>query len=221
VLWALAIIGILTAILLGGFALLSWHLPDEPASESFLFLPIVLIAQCAILIAGSWFGLRRRTGERARALGFRLVGKRWILFAAIGVAGIFLGSLVATELLGSGEQVKDDIVGFLDEAGPREFLLLLVIGAGLAPLAEEMFFRGLLFAWLTRWTGAIPSALLTALLFALAHYPAGLLHAVATFGAGLILAALFRLSGSLLPAALAHGLNNALSLSLMWLGLDQ
>jgi uncharacterized protein len=223
VLVAILIVALLTGALVGGTALLVRYDPDFALLlDAPGLVPAVLTAQCVVLAAGAWFGLRRRSRERASALGFRLVGKRWILLAAAGVAAILAGNAVAEAVLGdiADEDEADEIAGFLDGADPSDFLLILLIGAVLAPLGEEMFFRGILFAWAARRAGAVPAALATALLFALGHLPAGTLHAAGTFGAGLVLAALYRTSGSLWPAILAHALNNGLSLTLLWLAAE-
>ncbi|MCS7207781.1 MAG: CPBP family intramembrane metalloprotease [Dehalococcoidia bacterium] len=88
---------------------------------------------------------------------------------------------------------------------------LLTVGVVvlLAPLAEEIFFRGFLLTALTpRFTrgGAL---VVSSLVFAVLHGAPGLM--VPVFFAGLVLGVLFLRSGSLLPPLMAHALQNALA----------
>jgi membrane protease YdiL (CAAX protease family) len=77
----------------------------------------------------------------------------------------------------------------------------------LAPVFEELIFRGLLFATLRRRYGLGVSALMSAALFALAH-GYGLVGFVSVLGSGLLWAWAYEKTGSLLPGMLAHSLNN-------------
>jgi membrane protease YdiL (CAAX protease family) len=86
------------------------------------------------------------------------------------------------------------------------FLAVAVVG----PLAEEAFFRGFVFTGLARrwgpWLGAVASALP----FAVLHGEVSLM--VPAFASGLLFAWVFRRSGSLWPAVLAHAAQNALAI---------
>jgi len=82
-----------------------------------------------------------------------------------------------------------------------------------APLAEEAIFRGLLYRSLRAAWGPWPAAVLSALLFALSHgEPWAMFGLVAL---GLLYARLTEMTGSILPAVLAHGVHNGLSFALM------
>ncbi|RME79178.1 MAG: CPBP family intramembrane metalloprotease [Chloroflexi bacterium] len=90
-------------------------------------------------------------------------------------------------------------------------LALFFGGAVVAPVVEEIFFRGFVFAGLrTRW-GWQNAAVVSAGLFALAHFvPTSILP---IFLLGLIFALLYQVSGSIWPAILMHMLTNTLALS--------
>lgn len=78
-----------------------------------------------------------------------------------------------------------------------------------APIAEEVFFRGFLLpAFAVQW-GFVPAAFASALLFGLTHVSLGLL--APAFVSGLILAWLYRRTGSLWNCILAHGIQNSLA----------
>jgi membrane protease YdiL (CAAX protease family) len=85
----------------------------------------------------------------------------------------------------------------------------------LAPVAEELFFRGFFFAGLrSRWS-LWPSALLSGAVFGLVHAPTGPTAAIPLAGLGVGLAWLYNKTGSIYPCMLAHFLNNALAISVV------
>ena len=85
----------------------------------------------------------------------------------------------------------------------------------LAPVAEELFFRGFFFAGLrSRWS-LWPSALLSGAIFGLVHAPTGPTAAIPLAGLGVGLAWLYNKTGSIYPCMLAHFLNNALAISVV------
>ena len=79
----------------------------------------------------------------------------------------------------------------------------------LAPVFEELAFRGLLFGVLRRRFQWMPAAAISAGIFALAH-GYGLIGFTSVFWSGLIWAWIYERTGSLLPGMIAHGANNLL-----------
>lgn len=88
--------------------------------------------------------------------------------------------------------------------------LAVVIGA---PVGEELIFRGILYRVArSRWT-PMGAAVLTALFFGIMHMePSNLFGLV---GLGLLLAALYEWTGSLLAPMVAHGVYNAVSFTML------
>jgi CAAX protease family protein len=81
-----------------------------------------------------------------------------------------------------------------------------------APVGEELFFRGYFFGALRNWRGLWPAASITGLVFGAIHLgsaPVGQLVPLAVFGMGLCL--LYHWSGSLYPCIALHAFNNALA----------
>jgi membrane protease YdiL (CAAX protease family) len=104
----------------------------------------------------------------------------------------------------------------LEQLGSNESAGLLVLSAALtcvvAPIAEEILFRGFIFTALRSWRGTFPAAVITGLLFGAVHAgsaPALDLVPLAALGFGLCL--LYRYSGSLYPCIVAHSLNNSIA----------
>ncbi len=80
----------------------------------------------------------------------------------------------------------------------------------LAPLAEEIFFRGFLLKKLGLWASAI--------IFAVLHFAYGsIVEIAAAFAIALLLSYLFVKTKSLWPSIIAHSLFNLLALTVMWL----
>jgi membrane protease YdiL (CAAX protease family) len=92
--------------------------------------------------------------------------------------------------------------------------LLLLSGiaiVGLAPLAEETFFRGFLYKGLRRRFSTWPSALISAFFFGLVHSASGLrffLIVPALIVVGLVLALVYERRQSLLASVVAHACFN-------------
>jgi membrane protease YdiL (CAAX protease family) len=185
-----------------------------------------------LLVAGAlggataimWWLVRHRWPQlwrRAAVPGFGLAAPRDTSFYAIAVAaGIALPIIggILTQFLAQGHQVPQDIKQLGAHASLAAKLVLMVVAIAVAPVIEELLFRGvLLSAWLKRlnvgWAVAC-----TSLTFALVHLPDlkflwyGLPN-LAMLGAAF---AWLRLkSNSLWPAVIAHGVNNLVT-TLAW-----
>ena len=85
------------------------------------------------------------------------------------------------------------------------------------PLAEEMFFRGLLFGWLRSRTGFAGAALASAAPFAAAHLFNSAENAVFTFLLGLVLAWSYEEVRSLWAPVYIHRTVNGVGLKLIYL----
>lgn len=88
---------------------------------------------------------------------------------------------------------------------PEVIWVQLALGAIVAPVIEEIVFRGFLYrTWERRW-GALPSALLVSLLFALYHP-----FFVSAFASSLLFIGVLRRVGSLWGPIAVHGFSNAM-----------
>ena len=83
----------------------------------------------------------------------------------------------------------------------------------LAPIAEELFFRGFCFTALRRKLGMLPAAALTGIIFGAIHLGGtDVVFIVPLMVFGFLLCLLYVWTGSLLPCIVLHALNNALAL---------
>ncbi|MEO5376091.1 MAG: CPBP family intramembrane metalloprotease [Alphaproteobacteria bacterium] len=87
---------------------------------------------------------------------------------------------------------------------------MVVLGAFLGPLTEEILFRGYLHTWARRRFGLAVGIVGSSALFGMAHVSPG--HAIATAVVGVALAAIYEASGSLWPAVVMHAAYNGIAL---------
>jgi membrane protease YdiL (CAAX protease family) len=96
-----------------------------------------------------------------------------------------------------------------------ETILYFLVGGMVAPLAEEIFFRGMLYGFLRRW-GIVVAVVLSTLMFVLAHpiFPGIPLPQVV---GGIVFAVAYEIEGSLMVPITIHVLGNLaiFTLSLM------
>jgi len=102
----------------------------------------------------------------------------------------------------------------------KDYILALIIMAFLPALCEEALFRGGLQNFLTRATN-LPwfSILVVSFLFSLAHF--SFYGFLSRFFLGMVLGALFYYSGKLWLSIVAHFINNALAITLLYISTQQ
>lgn len=96
--------------------------------------------------------------------------------------------------------------GRLANADPALFTVAVARACVLAPLGEELLFRGALFGWLRRRLNAVLTIMLTAAVFAVIHVIPVLLPITFVFGLGL--GWIRERTGSTTPGFIVHVLNN-------------
>jgi uncharacterized protein len=152
---------------------------------------------------------------RAWQFGLRRPGVGWR--SAVGLILLLLVAFIVLSALWSAAAHPSE-EKVLETLGSNEGTALLIASAALtcvvAPICEELLFRGYIFTSLRNWRGTLPAAIITGLLFGGVHFgsaPALDLVPLAALGFGLCV--LYRYSGSLYPCMIAHSLNNCLAFS--------
>ncbi len=146
---------------------------------------------------------------RLVALGGRLSRGDFALAAGLLVVVVPIGTLIGWALLGRGVPIDPVTTQILTHPVSQAGAVLV------APLAEELWGRGLVYGALRRWGPAVAvvgSALVTAGL----HLD--LVRIVSVFPAMLALSWLRHRTGRLAPSVVLHAGNNALALVLSLLG---
>jgi len=174
-----------------------WFLPDrETLTILGAFFAIGLLA-----VAASVAPLGRAA---LPALGLRPANWKYLVFGALGT----LALSVAVSQIGIEPQGVKQVIDVL--RGPRQLVLGLLLLAVLAPLVEELIFRGLIYGWIAGRWGTIPAFFLSSLAFAAAHWEPA--HVVLVLPLGLLFGWLRRRTDSLLPSLFAHIFNNGFAL---------
>jgi membrane protease YdiL (CAAX protease family)/uncharacterized RDD family membrane protein YckC len=145
-------------------------------------------------------------------LGLRRAVPKDFGLALLTLLVYYIGAALFASLVLQPEQ--EDIGGELGVGDPNLLIAIsaVLVIAVLAPVTEELFFRGFVFAGLrSRWS-LWPAALAVGLIFGLVHAPTGLTAVVPLAGLGVALCWLYDRTGSLWPCVAAHVVNNGLAL---------
>jgi CAAX protease family protein len=145
-------------------------------------------------------------GLRPPRVGWRSAAGMIVLL----IVAFLLLNVIWQELFSPGKEK------ILEQLGSNENAALLLLSAGLtcvvAPISEEILFRGFIFTALRNWRGTFPAALITGLLFGAVHAgSAPLLDLVPLAALGFGLCLLYRYTGSLYPCIITHSLNNSIA----------
>jgi len=92
-------------------------------------------------------------------------------------------------------------------AGPAHILLFFIVGGLIAPVTEELFFRGVLYGYFRRW-GAMAAILLSTLAFVLAHHPVFPAIPITQVVGGLLFALAYEVEKNLMAPITLHSLGN-------------
>ncbi|MCB8817408.1 CPBP family intramembrane glutamic endopeptidase [Desulfosporosinus shakirovi] len=143
--------------------------------------------------------------------GFLLLGfiAGVVLFVGVGLLGNFL-----TKLLGTPAP-QSFAIAVKGANYTWEFILLTFLGGVVAPIKEEMFFRGLIYPPLRQVFGRGKGILLTGLFFASLHLE--IIRFLPLFIGGVVLTWLYERSSSIWPAIVAHGTWNILMALALWI----
>jgi membrane protease YdiL (CAAX protease family) len=202
---ALAALVLLT-LLIGGQWLVEVPVLAEALDQPLMYLPLLLLVGRGLLAPAGLgfvaaFGLRPRPG-RGRPCARAVLA----LVAAGLVIDLGLGLLFGA--LGLTSHWAEWFDADLAWGGVAAVGVTLLGSIVFAPVFEELIFRGLLHGTLRTRLGWPLAAVVSGFVFALAH-GYGVAGFVSVFLSGVLWAWVYERTGSLLPAILAHAVNNA------------
>lgn len=224
---ALIIIGtvVLGVVIVGGTIWFGNELaPDAGMAAGPLFaLGIGIYALVALAV---YLFAVRTQGDGWQRLGLRRFPQGWLLvlpfLALVQLLGMgLINTLLVMPFLG-GSEFQNPQIEAITGGGTltqQDFLLLLLLIAVVAPMAEELFFRGMLYPLLRqRWSAPVAIGI-NGLLFSLIHVIPVILPGL--FFVGIVLAWVRERSGSLWPCIFLHALQNGVVLLGIYVAVNQ
>jgi uncharacterized protein len=201
-------------VIASGIALVSGF---DPATANGMSSPLLFVMGLGIylLLIGVvyWFAVRRPTSNWQQ-VGVRSFAAWWWpllpLLALVQLAGMIVINTQIAIFFTGGEFENPQIEAITGgmTLTPRDLFLLLLLIAIVAPIAEELFFRGMLYPVLRQRWSVHWAIVINALLFALIHFIPILLPGL--FFVGLVLAWVRERTDSVIPGILLHCLQNGL-----------
>ncbi|HTL62321.1 MAG TPA: CPBP family intramembrane glutamic endopeptidase [Nitrospira sp.] len=201
--------GALGAIIM---ALCLLYMPPENASLRALAIPLTNVP----LLGLAYYHLFRPAGmtfEEGFGLGLPWASVGRFLTAVLAVVAAGLWGEWCMDRVAEQWQLASHWTEWFDEDlvwGTSSLTMVSLLEyVILAPLFEELVFRGLLFAILRRKFRFLPAALISASIFGLAH-GYGAIGLISVCWSGVLWAWIYEKTGSLGPGILAHAINNLL-----------
>ena len=205
---------ILMGVTIAGFGLATGH--DFSHADKLSSAPLFMAATGIygfVLLAVYLFAVRRAGGSWA-AVGLNGFDWHWLAMAPLLTALEFAGiAFINTQLLWrfTGEPFENPqieaITGGMRLTKMDLFLLLLLV-AIIAPVAEELFFRGMLYPLLRQRWGVVLAVVMSALIFGLVHLIPVLIPGLVFVG--LLLGWVRQRSNSVVPGMIIHALQNGI-----------
>ena len=185
--------------------------PEEP-QKTYTFISFI-IGQGFMLVPLFWF-LRSRKEPIAERLRIRFVSSDVIISTIYLSFGIIILSdeldRIIQIFLPAPEYILD-LNGLLQPESIMGFFLLFIAVVIIAPLGEELLFRGFLQQILEKhWKDVTKAVLVTALFFAMIHMNP--YWFVQIYILGILLGFLAWKTKSVLPPLILHGINNAMAM---------
>jgi membrane protease YdiL (CAAX protease family) len=196
------------AVGLGGLALVWPFLPDN-AWSALLVSGLSAVPLAGYLLwscAWSWTTLGEAFGLRVLRAGWRP-----LLQATLALVGVSTLADVLTDLVGARVGVETHWTdGFQERLvwGTRGDVVADILDSCVvAPVVEELLFRGVLYGTLRLRLAPLPATVVSAGLFALAH-GYGVVGFASVFASGVLWAVAYERTRSLLPGMLTHAASN-------------
>lgn len=195
---------LLVAYWAGTVAVLATPLAFLAATHQAMFdgpyAPVLLLgAGEATFLIGAWLW-RMHRGYTWRALGF-VAPSIW--YVLLGLIGAMLAIILQSLIPGVERElpITPNVMGFV---------LTLVVAAVIAPLAEELIFRAIIFRWIAERLGLAAGIVLSSLAFAIAHAETNPINFGHLFLIGAMCACLYAGSRTLWANISLHATYNAI-----------
>lgn len=188
---------------------------DVPDAIRWGWFPINLLGM-AWTLAYPLLIVRRRNPHslrRPRGRAIAVEGLVAFLLLPVMIAVMSAAGAAVTRRAGNGA-MPSPLEPFARSSYPGDRIAIAVLAILVAPISEEILFRGLVYNLLRKRLSVLPAALLQAAAFGLLH-PFGFVVSVATGVAGVALALVYEWRKTLLTLVLLHALLNAAAVAMM------
>lgn len=201
----------------------------EGTAEKLLDLPTILAGTAFNLILGGGvfaFATLGRDRNPVELFGLDRISLPKLIFWSIGALIVTYG-IMAILLLRIWEPffaplwgAEDDrqlvVKTMMDDPSPLLRIVLILSAVVVAPLVEEVIFRGYLYAVIKRFSDRFLAAVTTSLLFALIH--GNIPGLLPLFGLAIVLCIAYEMTGSLWVPISIHALFNSVNTAMMLFG---
>jgi membrane protease YdiL (CAAX protease family) len=218
------IIELILFMLLQLFGVGDWIKSLSPAyGLKSLFIFLVYIAQVAAMIFPLWFLAVRKRDVKLYNFGFRWIGTGktilWVICAYVFYLGLGTLFIILFYNFGLGSLGFEPQSNIFDLFGrePLGVIIAFVIALIIAPLTEELFFRGFMLQTISKIISPIWGIILTALIFAAVHFEFQSIAPLIILS--LVLNILYVKTRSIWPGIVFHILNNTIAFIVVLFGI--
>ena len=218
--WALAFVaGLVLTNVVAAIVLSATGRSDQPFDELPLtYVALLQLPQWGATLGITWWAVQRKGNGLVADLGLRAEPRDAPLGLAMGAATqAFLVPLLYFPILRLLDRSPDDVAEeareLTDRATGLGVVLLILVVVLVAPVVEEIFYRGLLLRSLERRVGDGWALVVSSVVFGLAHLQALQLPALVMFG--LVAGFLAQRWGRLGPPIFAHIAFNAVTVAVL------
>jgi membrane protease YdiL (CAAX protease family) len=133
----------------------------------------------------------------------------------VGLGVLLVSGLIQAAMRAVGiQQTQLESLQYLRDVPFSGFLAVVLTGGVLAPIAEELYFRGFVFRSYFRTRGPLVAYGLTSLLFSTLHF--NLQALVPILVLSVIFCWVYRRTGSILPSIVGHAVNNSAAFGMLY-----
>jgi membrane protease YdiL (CAAX protease family) len=183
------------------------------------WLPFVAASQGWMLAYPLWTARRRHARwphfPRARAFLLEALLELPVLVAVMAASALILNVLGHLFGEGNGDVPTVPWEPVMRSANRFEPIALAILAVSVAPLAEEAFFRGMIYNALRQRLHPILAAVLQSAIFGFVHLPLGLVAATTIAVVGMALVAVYDWRKTLLAPVVLHALVNAVGVGII------
>lgn len=192
----------------------------SPFLKTFVIFLLYLI-QTAGLLLPLWFFAARKYKIGLKNFGFRWIGTLktlgWVFFSYIFYIGFGIFVIVLFYNLGIGNLGFEPQRSIFEIFGNNTFgfIIAMIVAIFIAPVVEEIYFRGFVLQTLAKRIGPLWGIVLTALIFAAVHFEFQSIMPLIILS--FILNVLYIRTKSIWPGIIFHIFNNSIAFTVLYI----